>query len=300
MSTSYKSVVLVGASGNIGRLTLPIFEASDLEVTVVIRPTSKAIFPGGIRVVKTEFDLESLTQIFKGKDAVISMIPIVSLDTQAVVIEAAITAGVKRIIPSEYGSDTSSDEVIAAVPFFGAKRKQLDYLRTKQDIMSWTALITGPLFDWGLPLGFWGFDLEDRRARLVDGGKTRFTASNGDQVGRALVAILAHPEETANQVVFVESFTTTQLDVLGALEKQTGSKWQVSNVSADDVRADAQKLFGQGDIVGGGSKLIEALVFGEAGLEDHAHLDTAKWNRLLKLPEQSVDDTIQRVVKAQA
>ncbi|KAF4467037.1 isoflavone reductase family [Fusarium albosuccineum] len=299
MSTSYKSVVLVGASGNIGRLTLSIFEASDLEVTAVIRLTSKAIFPGDITVAKTEFNLESLTRIFKGKDAMISMIPVVSLDTQAVVIEAALTAGVKRFIPSEYGSDTSNDEVIAAVLFFGAKRKQLDYLRSTQDVMSWIALTTGPLFDWGLPLGFWGFDLEDRRARLVDGGRTKFTASNGDQVGRALMATLARPEETANQVVSVESFNTTQLDVLGALEKQTGSKWQVSNVSADDVRADAQKLFGQGDIVGGGSKLIEALVFGETGLEDHTDLDTAKWNRLLKLPEQSVEDTIQRVLKAQ-
>lgn len=94
------------ASGNLGQITLPAFLESDLEVTAIVRSTSTATFPEGIKVIKTEYNLADLTEALKGKDAVISMIPIVSLDQQAVVIDAAIAAGVKRFIPSEYGSDT--------------------------------------------------------------------------------------------------------------------------------------------------------------------------------------------------
>lgn len=81
------------------------------------------------------------------------MIPVITPEQQAVVIEVAIAAGVKSFIPREFGPDaevvlidiailaearlthTQYDQVIAGVPFFGAKRKCLDYLRSKQDII---------------------------------------------------------------------------------------------------------------------------------------------------------------------
>ncbi|KAM0328649.1 hypothetical protein ACHAQA_005061 [Verticillium albo-atrum] len=294
---SLKSVVLVGASGNVGKLVLPEIIKSDLQITAITRTGSSAIFPPGVTVVKTDFTLESLTGIFKGKDAVISMIPIASLASQAVVIEAAIAAGVKRFVPSEYGSDTDNEAVIAAVPFFEAKKKYLDLLRSKEDVISWTALFTGPFFDWGLPLGVWGFDLSKKSARLIDGGNTRFTTSNGDQIGRSLAAILKHGDETANKTVFVESFTTTQREVLAALEKVTGETWQVEDVTSDSVRSEGIRLVGEGNLLAGGGALIQALVLGEAGLEDHTHQGVAQWNELLGLPKESVEATVERVLK---
>ncbi|QKD57291.2 uncharacterized protein FOBCDRAFT_204257 [Fusarium oxysporum Fo47] len=141
------------ASGNLGKPTIPNFLNSQLNVTTLVRTASQATFPDGINVAKADFNIDSLGKVFEGKDAVTSFIPITSLDEQAVVIEAAISAGVKRFIPSEYGSDSTNPAVVAAVPFFEAKKKYLDFLRTKENILSWTALITGPLFDWGLPLG---------------------------------------------------------------------------------------------------------------------------------------------------
>ncbi|KAL6918508.1 hypothetical protein ACHAPO_008436 [Fusarium lateritium] len=274
-----KSVVLLAASGNLGALTIPTFVRSNLKVTAVVRATSEATFPEAITVVKTDFTIESLKKVFKDKDAVISFLPIVSLAEQSVAIEAAIAVGVKRFIPSEYGSDSTNSAVVAAVPFFESKKQYLDYLKTREDVITWTALVTGPLFDWGLPLGTWGFDLANRKAQLIDGGKTRFTASNGEQVGRALVAILGNPVLTANNLVSIESFNTTQLEVLDALEKATGSTWERVEVPVEAIRAEALKLLSEGDIINGGSKLIGALVFGKEGLEDHTHLGTAQWHK---------------------
>jgi hypothetical protein len=80
---------------------------TDFHLTTVIRETSKATFPSGVQVAKSDFSLKSLTEIFQGKDAVVSMLPITALADQGVAIEAAIAAGVKRFIPSEYGFDSS-------------------------------------------------------------------------------------------------------------------------------------------------------------------------------------------------
>ncbi|KAJ4142989.1 hypothetical protein NW765_000127 [Fusarium oxysporum] len=295
---SYKSVVLLGASGNLGKLTLQTFLDSDLSVTAVIRTTSQATFPEGINVVKSDFNVESLSKVFEGQDAVISLFPILSLEAQAIAIEAAIAAGVKRFIPSEYGSDSTNPDVIAAVPFFEAKKKYLDYLKSREDAISWTGLITGPFFDWGLPMGIWGFDLINKKAQLFDGGNTKFTASNGAQVGRALVAILANPAKTANKLVSVESFTTTQSEVLAVLEKATGTEWARTEIPVEEVRAEAFKLLSEGDVANGGAKAIASVVFGKEALEDHTHLGTAQWNKELGLPSETVEATVQRVLKS--
>lgn len=38
--------------------------------------------------------------------------------------------------------------MIKAVPFFEGKQKYLQYLSSKEDVISWTGIITGPFFDW--------------------------------------------------------------------------------------------------------------------------------------------------------
>lgn len=148
----------------------------------------------------------------------------------------------------------------------------------------------------GLPIGFWGFDIAHKKAELVDGGKTKFTATNGAQVGRALIAILANPAKTANKLVSVESFTTTQLEILDAFERAMGSKWERDEVTVDVLRVDAVKLLSEGDLVSGGSKLIRAVVLGKDALEDHTHLDTAKWNKELDLPVETVEETVRQTL----
>ena len=85
---------------------LPQLLKSNFNVTVVTRGTSSAKFPTGTKIAKSDFSLGSLTEVFNDQDAVISMLPIIALSDQGVVIDAAIAAGVKRFIPSKYGSDS--------------------------------------------------------------------------------------------------------------------------------------------------------------------------------------------------
>lgn len=64
-------------------------------------------------------------------------------------IDAAITAGVKRFIPSEFSSNTPSPAVVQLLPLFGLKKEVLEYLKTKETSgLTWTAIVTALLFDW--------------------------------------------------------------------------------------------------------------------------------------------------------
>lgn len=64
-------------------------------------------------------------------------------------INAAIRAGVKRFLPSEFSTNTRSDAVRDLVPVFGAKQEVLNLLEAKESAgFTWTALAVGPLLDW--------------------------------------------------------------------------------------------------------------------------------------------------------
>jgi hypothetical protein len=67
---------------------------------------------------------------------------------QMAIIDAAIKSGVKRFIPSEYGLKTYDDAVVAHAPIVAHKRRYVEYLKSNETSISWTAIITGPFFDW--------------------------------------------------------------------------------------------------------------------------------------------------------
>lgn len=63
-------------------------------------------------------------------------------------IDAAAEAGVKRIIPGEFGCDTQDDEVVEAIPAFASKREVIGHLREREaEGLGWTAIVTGGFFD---------------------------------------------------------------------------------------------------------------------------------------------------------
>ena len=122
-------------------------------MTVLSRKGSKAQFPGHIKVVSVDpsFPEDELLEAFKGQDAVVDVAHL-SPDTthNKARIDAAVKAGVKRYIPSEFGSNRQDPEVMASMkPVFGGKEVVTEYLKTKEsEGLTWSAVVTGPFFDW--------------------------------------------------------------------------------------------------------------------------------------------------------
>jgi uncharacterized protein YbjT (DUF2867 family) len=151
--TAVKNVALIGASGNLGPSILNAFLANgSFNITVISRQESTATFPSSAKVVKIDYSHESLVTAFKGQDAVVSIAGAGQLFDQQKYIDAAITAGVKRFIPSEFGNDLSNPKAVELVPLFKPKAQVTEYLHGKEsNSFSWTAISTGPFFDWVSP-----------------------------------------------------------------------------------------------------------------------------------------------------
>lgn len=150
MSQSIKNVVVIGAGGNLGQPILEaLLDSSTFTVTVLSRATSEATFPPGVSVRKTDYTLSSLVSAFEGTDAVVSAVGMGGFAQQKTVIDAAVKAGVKHFIPSEFSVNTISPAVCALVPVFARKKDIIDYLVSKEkEGLSWTGIAAGLLFDW--------------------------------------------------------------------------------------------------------------------------------------------------------
>lgn len=98
--------------------------------------------------ISEKYEHDELVAAFKGQDAVISTITTAAANGQKPLIDAAIAAGVRRFIPSEFGNDLRATEAVKLVPFFEDKVETLNYLKARQDKIEWTAIPNGAFYDW--------------------------------------------------------------------------------------------------------------------------------------------------------
>jgi len=246
-----KNVAIVGASGNLGAPVLTaLIDANKFNITVVSRIGSKSTFPSGIKVVYADYSsLGSLTDAFKGQDAVISTVGADGLLGQSLLFDAASTAGVKRFIPSEFGSDTSNP-LTATLPVFGYKvatRRHIEAKVAAGAKTTYTYVITGGFLDMGLIAGFllaW----QDGKPKLYDGGDNLFSATTLTSIGLAIVGVLTHYDETVNRSVYVEDFQTSQKQLLEIAKKALPTKTfePVTEVLAN-VKKTSDEALAKGD-----------------------------------------------------
>lgn len=287
---SYKNVILIGAGGNLGPTILKAFLESSFSVSVLSREGSTSTFPSGVNVIRANYDShDSLKKAFQGQDAVISLIGGAAIGDQQKLIDASIAAGVRRFFPSEFGSDTTNPRGREIVPSFEAKLGAVTYLKSREDAISWTSLVTGPFFDWGVKVGFLGFKIQDKTATIFDSGDAVFSTTNLLYIGKALVAALEKADETKNQYVYISEFQTTQNELLKLAEKVSGEKFTVNKVTSKDQIALGNKLLSEGNFAGIGPLLL-SVTFGDEGLGDVSKYGL--WNDRLGLKADSIEDSI--------
>lgn len=125
-----------------------VLSSPTLNVTVLSRPTSTNTFPDGVQVIRSDYSPSSLVGAFRGQDAVVSLVGRDGYAEQKKLIDAALEAGVKRFIPSEYGNNSADPRVRALAPILEGKKTKVDFLKQHESQMSWTVIITGAFFDW--------------------------------------------------------------------------------------------------------------------------------------------------------
>jgi len=233
-------VALIGANGNLGPHILSALLAAKFTVTVLSRKSSTSKYPDSVTVRHisddaTELELE---RVLAGQDALISSFMGSNSALQIKLANAAANAGVRRFMPADFGScDSSSPRALELMPLYVHKQKVREHLQglaKRIASFSWTSLVCGHFFDYGLKSGLLHFDLKARKARVFDGGDVRWSATVLPTIGTAVVKILQMEEQTRNRMLYMQSFCVTQNEVLKSLEQVTGKSWEVEHVNSDE------------------------------------------------------------------
>eukprot|EP01119_Soliformovum_irregulare_P009324 TRINITY_DN22556_c0_g1_i1.p1 TRINITY_DN22556_c0_g1~~TRINITY_DN22556_c0_g1_i1.p1 ORF type:complete len:297 (-),score=88.91 TRINITY_DN22556_c0_g1_i1:46-936(-) len=278
---SVKNIAIIGASGNVGQAVVnaineqpKIFDSiTILTATSSDDPKWESHKAKGYKIVQVNLDDKAnLTQSLKGVDLVLSTVGNALFAKQPFYIDAAIDAGVKWFVPSEFGSDL---EVNANEPVFGHKVATDKHLKSVQDKISHVNIYTGPFAGWGLSNGFLGFDVKNHSYTLYDDGKQKSTFTDLPDVGRFAVAIIKNPEPFKNRAARVAGFTATQLEIVDALEKKSGQKFEVKDrVNTKELKASALEALQKGDFGKFAVSNLQSLIWNGQGQFDP--IDNAK------------------------
>jgi nucleoside-diphosphate-sugar epimerase len=266
---SIKKVALAGASGNVGSAILKELLKSGLfEITVLTRSTTTHEFPPNVKVEKVDYNsLSSLTTALTGQDALVSAVGTLAVPSQKLLIDAAVAADVKRIIPSEFGCDLKNPNT-RKLPVYAAKveiEEYLDQLAIKGDTnTSYTLVFCGPFLDSGLRNGFF-LNFKDRKATIYDGGDQLISTSRLATAGKAVRRVLTHPRETADRAIWVKDIDTSQNQLVRLAQSLTpGEEWGITQVKTAALEKEGLEKVKKGEADGKTMmEFVKRAIFGE-------------------------------------
>jgi putative NADH-flavin reductase len=232
---TFKSICLIGASGNLGKHILKhlLSSSQNFDVTVLARQSSTSKYPDDVKVVTVpdDYPIEKLKEAFQGIDAVIASLSMMAMHQQFKIMEACYASGVKRYFPTEFGLDDLPQWLLDLREMFKIKHDVRDHLIENQSKMEWTSICCNAFFEMGVGSGFFQIFWPEKKAVLVDGGKPEFVAATLDTVGLAVVKAIEKPEASKNRILLVQDFRTSQKEILDAIQKRVGG-WEVESVES--------------------------------------------------------------------
>jgi len=249
--SSIKTVAVAGASGSLGSVVVEkLLATGKFQVRALRRHGSSATFPAGVDVVDVDFaSVHSLTIALKGQDAVVVTTATTAVKEQYPLIDAAVAAGVKRLLPSEFGSNIDNDKA-RKLPLLSGKAEVADYIieKTKTSGLTYTSVYNNAFLDWGLEHDFL-LRISDYNPVLLNDGNLRFSTTTLSTVADAVVAVLNKPDETRNRAVFVHDLVTTQNELLALAKRVAPEKpWRETHVDLEEAFAGALGRLAEGKV----------------------------------------------------
>jgi uncharacterized protein YbjT (DUF2867 family) len=247
--SAIKNVTLVGGSGHLGSFVLEKLLASKrFNIQVLQRTGSSSTYASFVKVVEADFeDPQSLTAALNGQDAVVSTVGDKGIMGQRLLIDAAVAAGVKRFLPSNFGSNMSNPNS-RKLPVFKDKVIIEDYLieKCKTTDLTYTLVYTGGFTDFAIPKKVI-MNFSEYKPTIFNGGDSKFSCTSLPTVGDAVVGVLAHPAETQNRAVYVSESFISQNQLLSLAQQLAPNKpWAPVAADLDVMVAGAFERLAQG------------------------------------------------------
>ena len=287
---SYQKIAIAGATGNLGPTIVKGLVDAGFEVTVLSQSGNTSSLPSTVETIKVDYSSQdSLVAALKGQDAFVSNIP--KHGQQPSLIDAAIAAGVKRFIPSEFGSNISGNANTAALPVFEGKKITQEYLQQKSNEISYTLINNGLFLDWGIQVGLL-LNLKGDPTRVFDAGNDKHSFTLLSDVAQAVVGVLKHPKETHNRAVYVQSAALSQNEAIDIAQKaKPDVKIQRQDASVKELLETSHKQLAQGGEQIGAAMLgfIITSIFGDS--KEYGNLWNEKNdNELLGIKEKTAEE----------
>lgn len=294
-----RKITVVGGTGTVGSANLSALLAQDIHtITAISRADSSATYPASVAVVRGSYDDEGfLVSALKDQEVLILQLGRFALGAQGTFIRAAAKAGVKYILPTEFGSDPLALELTQKLASHG--KEQYRKLIEELGVGSWIAVVNNPWFDWSLGRGLWGIDIPGRKATLWDGGNTKFNTTTLQRVGESVAALLSLPEEQLvqykNACFYISSFHITQREMLDSVLRATKTieaDWKIEIRDVVDLVAQTNEEVKKGNMMALINQFYSMhAVEGQGGDYSRKIADLK-----LGLREESLDEVVQRVV----
>ncbi|KAH8649785.1 hypothetical protein BX600DRAFT_489822 [Xylariales sp. PMI_506] len=233
--TTLNNVAVLG-KGNLGSAVVEQLAKQGFTVTVVSRnPDSLGVLPAGVTAVQVDYEsAESLVNALRGHDAVICTLNGTAAKDHRPIIDAAIQAGVKRFVPSVFGSFPTDPKAHQALKFTIPYADTQKYLIEKAEdgVLEYTIFSVGAFLDlvFVYPILL---DWKNRSAQLFDGGKQPVSMSSLTTVGKTIAAALLRPEVSRNRNLFVHDTSISQIKLLEMAKKHSKGEWTEINVDGD-------------------------------------------------------------------
>lgn len=113
-----------------------------------------------------------------------------------------------------------------------------------------------------------------------------------------MISVLHHPDETANQYVYVNSFTLTQNLLLSTLERLQGVKYDKKVDTTAAIVARGEYKLSHGDNAGGYPDIVTGSVYAPWRFSHFEPAVVARWKETLGLREvEHVETVISEVLR---
>ncbi|KAI1199446.1 hypothetical protein F5X97DRAFT_121099 [Nemania serpens] len=243
-------VCVAGGSGQVaGEVVDALVASGKHDVTIFTRgPAPETVTTPRVKWQTVDYhDKGMLIEALRGTHTVLSFIQLLSdtnQEAQRNLIDAAISAGVKRFAPSEYGSRGIED-----MAWWEGKQKVREYLREvneKQTVIEYTLFQPGLFLDY---LAFpyktskhldplqTVFDFENRRAIVVDGHEEAFMTLTSVADTAAVIARAVGFDGKWPAVGGIRGNRVTISQILEIGTRVRARQFAVEKVRAEDLEA---------------------------------------------------------------
>ncbi|KAI0121378.1 hypothetical protein BJ170DRAFT_588033 [Xylariales sp. AK1849] len=299
--SAFKNILLIGATGSIGSVVREALEKEpSFTLTLLRRASSKATLPSHLKAVTIadSYPTEALVSAFKGQDVIINCMTTLFVADQFRMVDAAISAGVKRYVPSEYGLNNLRPEAQALNAVFHDKGKVQEYLRAKaiEGSIEWTSISCGMWIRWSMAHDFLGIHVRENKFVFWDDGEGLFSCTTEENTAAGLIQALKTPEESKNRNIYLSDFATSQKQLLEAIERIQSVKYATESVDSHALVKEKQDAVRVGDNVATYVLVETGFVTGRFG--GHLEKEGEIMNDKLGLPKKTLDEVVTNALKS--